>query len=120
MSTSSGAVEGISGWLRRSAWHASAFRLRLGVLKVLAREPQRPAVLGDGPHEVLRRSVRDVGLHLQRHLYAYPRSAGQVLDDLLGDPSRLACHPEGVQLDSGMKPPRLGRTNAFAGTPGAT
>ena len=76
---------------------------QLLLLEPLARELQRPAVLGDRPHDVIRRAGGDLGLDLERHRHLRADQAGQMRDHLVGDAAGVAADTGGVEGDRAVE-----------------
>ena len=97
--------------LTHSCTHSTADRsqttaqlaTRLFPLESLTGKPQRPTVLGDGAHDVIRRAGRDLGLDLDRHRDPGADQAGKMGDDLVGDPAGVAPDAGGVEGDSAVE-----------------
>ena len=60
------------------------------ILEPLACELERPAVLADSPHDVVRRTGRNLGLDLKRHRHLCANKARQRHNHLVGDSARVA------------------------------
>ena len=71
--------------------------------KSMIRKLERPAVLGHGAHDAIRRSGGNLGLDLKRHRYVRAYQSCQVCDDFLGDPTRVAAHASGVRATDPWK-----------------
>ena len=55
------------------------------LLEPVTRELQRPAVLSHRAHNMIRRPIRYLGLHLDSHCHRCPDQAGEVSDDFIGN-----------------------------------
>ena len=66
-------------------------------------EFQRPAILADGPHDVLWNTLGNLGSDFQVNLHLSPNQPGDVLDDLLGDPASVAAEAGGVEGDGAVE-----------------
>src|ERR1700722_5358484 len=73
-------------------------------LEALGGELQGPAVLGDGPDNVLGSPSGDLGLDFEGDGDRGPDDAGEVGDDLLGDAACVAAEACGVEGDGAVEP----------------
>ena len=60
-------------------------------------EPQRPAIFRDGSDDVVGRAIGEFHVDFEGDLDVRSHQAGQVLNDFLGDPARVAPHPRGIK-----------------------
>jgi len=68
----------------------------LRLLKTVRVKPQRPAVLRDVPHNLVRRPLWDFGPDFERDFDAGTDDAGEMLNHLLGDLRCVSSKPHGI------------------------
>ena len=66
-------------------------------LEPVARELQRPAVFGHIADDVIRRSIGNPGLYLERNVHFGTAQSCKVRDDLLGHPAGIAANSRRVK-----------------------
>ena len=77
----------------------------LRFLEPVALEFERLAVLGNGPHHVLRSTMRYFCVDLQRNLHIRAHDSGKMRDYLVGDLAGVPTHSLGVQRRRAVVPP---------------
>ena len=78
-------------------WRSSSVTADLFPFKTLTGELERPAVLGDGAHDVIGRTRGDFGFYLQGHGHFCSHQASEMSDDLIGDLARVAADAGGIE-----------------------
>jgi hypothetical protein len=73
-------------------------------LEALGGELQGPAVLGDGPDDVIGGPAGDLSLNFEGDGDSGADDAGEVGDDFLGDASGIAAESGGVEGDGAVEP----------------
>lgn len=76
----------------------------LTLLKPRCLKSQHPAVLRHGSHNMIRCTLRDIGLDLNRHAYTRAHQPREMLHDFIRDMASVTVKPSGVEALRAAEP----------------
>src|SRR5208337_2672443 len=88
------------------------WQLALILFKTKVVESQRPAILGDIAHELVRGVLRKLGLNVEGDLNIDSYDAGKMLDDLLRDAGSITAQATGIESHGTVETSKLRGTRS--------